>query len=83
MMINEHIKDYSPEEKCPKGKTKCKYGYLDCKYFSGRFKTYPCDKDFKKKVEEGHKKELQERKKINVNYDYNQRINKRRDKDVK
>ena len=77
MMINEHIKDYSPEEKCPKGKTKCKYGYSDCKYFGGRFKTYPCDDDFKEKIEEGHKKEFKERQAININWDYKKQLDKR------
>ena len=77
MMINEHIKDYSPEEKCPKGKDKCKHWYLDCKYFSGRFKTYPCDKNFKEKVEEGHKKELEDRQAININWDYKKQLDKR------
>ena len=62
------------DEVCPLGEKECTHGICSCVYFKNRFGCYPCMpyasvyKDFVSQ------KELENRKKINVEWDYKEFI---------
>lgn len=62
------------DEVCPLGEKECTHGLCSCVYFKNRFGCYPCLQRAKVYRELTLKQELEQRKKINKEWDYKKEI---------
>lgn len=62
------------DETCPLNKKECTHGLCSCVYFKNRFGCYPCLQRAKVYRELTLKQELEQRKKINKEWDYKKEI---------
>lgn len=62
------------DEVCPLGEKECTHGVCSCVYFKNRFGCYPCLQRAKVYRELTLKQELEQRKKINKEWDYKKEI---------